>query len=45
MECCFLFICSHVLLSTVKREEALLEKSGGFSVSLSVFLGVLVSED
>lgn len=45
MECHFLFICSHVLLPTVKREETLLEKSGGFLTSLSVFLGVLISED
>lgn len=45
MECLFLFIGSHVLLSTVKREETLLEVSGGFLVSLSVLLGVFASED
>lgn len=44
MECLLLFIGSHVLLFTVKREEALLKMSSGFLVSLCVLLAVFVSE-
>lgn len=45
MECLLLFIGSHVLLFTVKREEALLKMSSGFLVSLCVLLAVFVLKD